>query len=87
MGVPAGEQQTIFDKFVRGRSAIDANVAGTGVGLAMVRQILRAHGGDVEVDSEVGHGSTFALVLPQVNAPLPTSNAESVTEPDAVVHS
>jgi signal transduction histidine kinase len=68
LGIPRVEQQTIFRKFVRGRSAIDANVAGTGVGLAIVRQIIRAHGGEVEVESEVGEGSTFTLVLPLANA-------------------
>jgi signal transduction histidine kinase len=64
IGIPRAEQQAIFEKFFRGREAIDGNVAGTGVGLAMVRQILRAHGGDIVVESEVGHGSTFTLTLP-----------------------
>jgi signal transduction histidine kinase len=82
IGIPRAEQQTIFEKFVRGRSAIDANVAGTGVGLAIVRQILRAHGGDVEVESQVGQGSTFSVVLPVVNSQLPTPNSQ-----EAVVHS
>jgi signal transduction histidine kinase len=45
-GIPAAEQQVIFQKFVRGRTAIDANVKGTGVGLSMVQHIVRAHGGD-----------------------------------------
>jgi signal transduction histidine kinase len=76
IGVPRGEQQAIFDKFVRGQSAIDSNVAGTGVGLAMVRQILRAHGGDVEVESEFGRGSTFTLVLPLAGSGLPIGNTQ-----------
>jgi signal transduction histidine kinase len=68
IGIPRVEHETIFEKFVRGRSAVDSNVAGTGVGLAMVRQILRAHDGDVHVESEVGRGSTFTLVLPLANS-------------------
>jgi signal transduction histidine kinase len=78
VGIPRAEQHAIFEKFVRGRSAIETNVAGTGVGLAMVQQILRAHGGDVTVDSQVGHGSTFTLVLPLVNSQLPTANSQHV---------
>src|SRR4029453_7861625 len=65
-GIPPGEQQVIFQKFVRGRAAIDANVKGTGVGLSMVQHIVRAHGGEIRLDSEVGRGSTFTILLPEV---------------------
>jgi signal transduction histidine kinase len=82
IGIPRGEQETIFEKFVRGRSAIDANVAGTGVGLSMVRQILAAHDGAVRVDSEVGRGSTFTLALPAIDSQFPTPNSqEAVVQP------
>ncbi len=64
VGIPRREQQEIFEKFVRGRAPDGASVRGTGMGLAMVRQIAVAHGGDIEVDSEPGHGSTFTLSLP-----------------------
>ena len=56
LGVPAGEQRRIFDKFVRGSSAKAAGINGTGLGLAMVRRIVAAHGGDVRVSSEEGKG-------------------------------
>ena len=78
IGIPRAEHQAIFEKFVRGRSAIDTSVAGTGVGLAMVRQVLRAHGGAVEVESEVGRGSTFTLTLPLVDSPPSVSDSRSV---------
>ncbi len=64
VGIPPAEQQTIFGRFVRGRAAIDANIKGTGVGLAMVQQIVAAHGGEVRLDSEPGRGSTFTVLLP-----------------------
>jgi len=64
MGIPASEQRVIFQKFVRGRAAVTANVKGTGVGLAMVSHIMRAHGGEVSVVSAPGDGSTFTLRLP-----------------------
>jgi signal transduction histidine kinase len=65
-GIPPGEQHAIFQRFVRGRAAIDANVKGTGVGLSMVQHIVRAHGGEIRLDSEVGRGSTFTILLPEV---------------------
>jgi signal transduction histidine kinase len=62
--VPPQEQRSIFSKFVRGTDHQSSGVRGTGVGLAMVDQIARAHGGRVQLDSEVGRGSTFTIVVP-----------------------
>jgi signal transduction histidine kinase len=63
-GIPAEEQKEIFNKFVRGSAARASNVKGTGVGLAMVRHTIRAHGGEVWVESRPGDGSTFTILLP-----------------------
>jgi signal transduction histidine kinase len=54
----------IFQKFVRGAEAKRAGVRGVGIGLALVKRIVEAHGGTVQVESEPGRGSTFTLVLP-----------------------
>jgi signal transduction histidine kinase len=64
LGIPAVEQSLIFEKFVRGAAARAAGIKGTGIGLAMAREIVRAHGGDIAVDSTVGSGSTFTVMLP-----------------------
>jgi signal transduction histidine kinase len=64
MGIPAAERQEIFRKFVRGAAAKTASIKGTGIGLAMAREIVRAHGGEISVESEVGVGSTFTVLLP-----------------------
>jgi two-component system phosphate regulon sensor histidine kinase PhoR len=64
MGIGADEQQIIFQKFVRGDAAKEAGIKGTGIGLAMVRQIVEAMHGEVRLESEIGVGSTFTLVLP-----------------------
>jgi signal transduction histidine kinase len=64
LGITPAEQRRIFDKFARGSSAVQAGIKGTGIGLAMVRHIVDAHGGKVMVDSEPGHGSTFTIELP-----------------------
>ncbi|HEV2647245.1 MAG TPA: ATP-binding protein [Acidobacteriaceae bacterium] len=67
-GIDPFEQAMIFDKFYRGRSYRDpANgnrVSGTGMGLAIARAIVNAHGGTVAVTSQLGHGSVFTFTLP-----------------------
>jgi signal transduction histidine kinase len=65
-GIPRHEQRRVFEKFVRGSAARSSDVRGTGIGLAMARQIVRAHGGDITLDSDPGKGSTFRVVLPVV---------------------
>lgn len=63
-GIPPDERKRIFQKFVRGGGVAESQVKGTGIGLAMVDAIARAHGGRVELESRPGAGSRFALVLP-----------------------
>ena len=72
-GIPRDEQQAVFEKFVRGAAARASGVRGTGVGLALSRQIIRAHGGDIELTSERDHGSTFTIILPAL-AESPTAD-------------
>ena len=64
LGVPRDEQDEIFKKFVRGTASRAHGIKGTGIGLAMVRHIVEAHGGTVRVESTPGEGSTFTIVLP-----------------------
>jgi signal transduction histidine kinase len=63
-GIAPGEEERIFQKFVRGAAAATANVRGTGVGLAMVRLVARGHGGDVVIENHPGAGATFTMLLP-----------------------
>ncbi|MBP1774165.1 MAG: yycG 2 [candidate division NC10 bacterium] len=64
-GIPPREQKQIFRKFVRGEQARRLRVEGTGIGLAIVSHIVRAHGGKVTVESAPGRGSTFTIILPK----------------------
>jgi signal transduction histidine kinase len=62
-GIPEDEQREVFEKFVRGKQASASGVRGTGLGLAMVREIIRGHGGEIRLESATGQGSAFTLFL------------------------
>jgi signal transduction histidine kinase len=64
LGIPAGERKRIFEKFVRGEVARSQGIKGTGIGLAMVKHIVEAHGGRIDVESTLGKGSAFTNSLP-----------------------
>jgi len=63
-GIPLSERDQILRKFTRGSGAKAHGVKGTGIGLAIVKHIVDAHGGKVLIDSEPGQGSTFTIELP-----------------------
>ncbi len=62
-GIPADELAHVFERFWRGRDA--GATAGSGIGLAVVDELVRAHGGTVTAESEAGHGARFRVVLPK----------------------
>ncbi len=62
-GIDPMEQSLIFDKFYRGQGQ-RSRVSGTGMGLAICRAIVSAHGGTIAVTSQIGHGSVFTFTLP-----------------------
>ena len=64
IGIPRRDRRRLFRRFHRGAAALNANVSGVGLGLAMCRHIVRRHGGRIEVASEEGKGSTFTVWLP-----------------------
>ena len=66
IGIPTAEQARIFEKFYRGSADAHQRVAGTGLGLTLVRHTIRAHGGTISVASAPGHGSAFTIVLPAI---------------------
>lgn len=75
-GIPQQEQRQVFRRFVRGSSARALNVKGTGIGLAMVDRIVKAHGGRVDVESEPGVGSTFTIALPMAPESIHTTETQ-----------
>lgn len=63
-GIPADEQSYVFERFFRGAMSESGNIPGTGLGLSIAQAIIKAHGGRIIVDSLVGLGSTFTILLP-----------------------
>lgn len=68
IGIAAAEHDKVFEKFYRAEDSLVHETRGSGLGLALVRHIMEAHGGGVELDSIPGRGSTFTLVLPRERA-------------------
>lgn len=68
-GIPADEQARVFERFFRGRNA---RAGGSGIGLAVVHELVAAHGGALSVTSEDGRGSTFRVELPEGEELAPT---------------
>ena len=66
IGIPPQDQPFIFDKFYRTNEAID-HFPGTGLGLSIVKGIVDAHNGRIWVESQVGSGTTFTVMLPSHN--------------------
>jgi signal transduction histidine kinase len=64
IGIARDEQRKIFDRFHRVGTGLVHDVKGSGLGLSIVHHIVRAHGGEVTVESEPGRGSTFTMRLP-----------------------
>lgn len=63
IGIPSRDLERIFERFYRVDRARSRDTGGTGLGLAIVRHVAQAHGGEVNVESIEGEGSTFRLVL------------------------
>ncbi len=64
IGILRSEQQKIFEKFYRVSTTLVHNTKGSGLGLALVKHVVEAHGGRVLVDSELGRGSRFTILIP-----------------------
>jgi signal transduction histidine kinase len=68
IGVSTVDQAQLFDAFFRARTTTAQTVQGTGLGLTITKAIVDAHGGSITVESRVGTGTTFRVLLPRTHA-------------------
>ncbi|HEY2369807.1 MAG TPA: ATP-binding protein, partial [Polyangiaceae bacterium] len=71
VGIPASEIGRVFERFHRVEGTRGRSIEGTGIGLALVRELVALHGGAVRVTSELGRGTTFTVTIPKGRAHLP----------------
>jgi two-component system sensor histidine kinase SenX3 len=85
IGIPKADLERVFERFYRVDQARSRTTGGTGLGLAIVRHVASNHDGEVRVESRLGEGSTFTLIVPAAeppppsNSPIPTTNHVGVT--------
>jgi signal transduction histidine kinase len=95
-GISDHDQPRVFERFAQGDST-KRNIGGTGIGLALVREAVRLHGGDVTLVSALGQGATFTIRLPRCtqqrsSVPAPSANqqegasAKPITLPPLAPH-
>jgi signal transduction histidine kinase len=68
IGIPKDKQEEIFERFYQADSSLTRRYGGTGMGLAIAKEIVEAHGGRIWVESELGRGSRFCFTIPLVEA-------------------
>ncbi|HEY0463922.1 MAG TPA: ATP-binding protein, partial [Polyangiaceae bacterium] len=76
-GIPTEQLPRIFERFHRIEGARGRSFEGSGIGLSLVHELVRLHGGKVEVESEVGNGSTFVVSIPVGKQHLPPERIAS----------
>ncbi len=74
IGIPAAGISKLFKRFMQVDSSAKRRYEGTGIGLAMVKEYVTLHGGSVGVDSELGKGTTFHVIIPTGSAHLPADS-------------
>ncbi|HET9972821.1 MAG TPA: response regulator, partial [Streptosporangiaceae bacterium] len=83
-GIPAGEIPRLFDRFHRVENVPSRSDEGSGIGLALVRELAGLHGGTIEAASTGGSGSTFTVTIPFGPDHLPAAHVAAPGEPRAV---
>jgi signal transduction histidine kinase len=76
VGIPEEHRERVFERFHRIEGTRARTYEGTGIGLALVQELVKLHGGSVRVESDVGQGSTFTVTIPRGTAHLPAERIQ-----------
>ena len=76
-GIPARELPRIFERFHRVQGANARSAEGTGIGLALVQELVKLHGGSIQVESKEGEGTAFVVSIPRGRAHLPEDRVQT----------
>jgi DNA-binding NtrC family response regulator/signal transduction histidine kinase len=77
VGIPEDQRTRVFERFHRIEGTQARTYEGTGIGLALVQELVKLHGGQVRVESTVGEGSTFIVTIPRGTAHLPAERIQA----------
>ena len=77
VGIPEEHRERVFDRFHRIEGTQARTYEGTGIGLALVQELVKLHGGSVRVKSAIGSGSTFTVTIPRGKEHLPTERIQA----------
>ncbi|MCI0360473.1 MAG: ATP-binding protein [Planctomycetaceae bacterium] len=89
VGIPDAEKEIIFEKFRQGKAVLGQDTltreySGTGLGLSIVKELCKLLGGEVSVESELGKGSTFRVVIPWMRADQPVASTKLSAKLDEI---
>ena len=82
-GIPASQLEKLFDRFYRVEGAKGRSFEGSGIGLALVRELVKLHNGDIAVESEEGRGTAFHVTVPLGTAHIPAERLKTGAEETA----
>jgi PAS domain S-box-containing protein len=85
IGIPASQIAKLFDRFHRVEGARGRSFEGSGIGLALVRELVRLHEGDIEVQSEEGRGASFEVTIPLGMSHLSPERVKTASEDMVVI--
>ncbi|HEX8800524.1 MAG TPA: ATP-binding protein, partial [Terriglobales bacterium] len=87
VGIPDEELSRIFERFHRVESIQGRTAEGTGIGLALVKELVKLHGGTIRADSKIGRGSVFTVTIPMGNEHLPSKSLATDKSPTSTATS
>ncbi|SDB58769.1 Two-component sensor histidine kinase, contains HisKA and HATPase domains [Bauldia litoralis] len=86
MGIPEHELPRLFERFHRAEGVTGRSIEGSGIGLALVRELVALHGGDLTVASKVGEGTAITITIPFGKDHLPADHISPATETASLSH-